>query len=69
MSDGYYKALAAEVARIKADAIQEYLAKVLEKKDTASHYAPGAEVVTVEVLEHYARQFTEGSGESGGISD
>ena len=51
----------------KSEAINEYLAKVLEKKDTASHYAPGAEVVTVDVLEHYARQFTEGSGESGGI--
>jgi hypothetical protein len=44
----------------KAEAIKEYLAKVLEKKDTASHYAPGAEVVTVEVLEHYAEIFTKG---------
>lgn len=46
-------------------AANSYFEKVLAKKDTASHYAPGAEVVTVEVLEHYARQFTEGSGESG----
>lgn len=47
----------------KSEAIKAYLAKVLEKKDTASHYAPGAEVVAVGVMEHYARQFAEGSGE------
>jgi hypothetical protein len=59
----YYKAIEAVFARIKAEVIGEILATDTKKKDIASHYAPGAEVVTVEVLEHYARQFAEGSGE------
>lgn len=41
-----------------------YWKKVLEKEDTARHYAPGAEVVTVEVPEHYARELQEGSHET-----
>ena len=49
---------------IRFVAIQDYLAKVIEKKDTASHYAPGTEVVTVDVLEHYARELQEGSHET-----
>ena len=47
----------------KSEAIKEYLAKVLEKKDIAWHFAPPHEVVSVSVLEHYSKEFTEGKND------
>lgn len=44
----------------KSEAIKEYLAKVLEKKDIAWHFSPPSEVVSIDVLEYYARLLTEG---------
>ena len=44
----------------KADTIEEYLAKVLGKKDIAGHYVPDYDVVSVSVLEYYAKEFMEG---------
>ena len=55
---GFYKP-AADVAP-KSEAIKEYLAKVLEKKDIAGHYVPDYDVVSVSVLEYYAKEFAEG---------
>ena len=51
------------VAELKSEAIKEYLANVLEKKDIAWHFAPPHEVVSVSVLEYFAKEFTEGKND------
>ena len=56
--DCEYFICAADVAP-KREAIKEYLAKVLEKKDMAGHYVPDYEVVSVSVLEYYAKAMEE----------
>lgn len=53
---------AADVAP-KSEAIKEYLAKVLAKKDIAGHFLPGHEVVSVSVLECFAKEFMEGKND------
>ena len=47
----------------KSETIKEYLAKVLEKKDIAGHFSPGHAVVSVSVLECFAKEFTEGKND------
>ena len=44
----------------QSEAIKEYLAKVLEKKDIAGHYVHDYDVVSVSVLEYYAKAMEEG---------
>ena len=55
--------LCGEYMASKSEAIKEYLAKVLEKKDIAGHYVPDYEVVSVGVLEYYAKVMMEGDKE------
>ena len=59
VADAIAKTPTADVAP-KSEAIKEYLAKVLEKKDIAGHFSPGHAVVSVSVLEYFAKEFTEG---------
>ena len=51
------------LAVVRYEAIKEYLAKVLGKKDIAGHYVPDYEVVSVSVLEYYAKEFMEGEND------